>query len=103
MSIEELAILLELSPGFIGLIERGQRGTTLYTIVKLSDIFGIPIDNFFLHTSREPATESQNLHKKIESLTTDFTEAGLCYVIEMIKGLRNTNAFCYTKKENKAQ
>ena len=47
ISIEELAEQLNLTPGFVGLIERGTRGTSAYTLARLSEIFNIPIDQIF--------------------------------------------------------
>ena len=47
ISLEELAAILGLTSGFVGLIERGQRGATPITLLKLSTAFGLPVDRFF--------------------------------------------------------
>lgn len=98
MSIDELAELLELTSGFVGLIERGRRGATAYTLLKLSDIFGMPIDNIFLRAENtslamEEDTSRQTKAKrsKIASLITDLTEDELDFVVRMIKGIKAMN------------
>ena len=95
ISIDELAELLSITPGFVGLIERGQRGATPTTLLKLSDVFGMSIDSFFfrkesssLNFAEEPVHKSVSKRKKIESLIADFTDDELDFVITMIKSLR---------------
>jgi len=101
MSIEELAELLELTPGFVGLIERGRRGATAYTLYKLSDIFSIPIDTIFSKTSvrssdRKPDDKKANGAKtkrtKVSSLISDFTETELDFIISMVKNMKLISA-----------
>ncbi|MCL2235771.1 MAG: helix-turn-helix transcriptional regulator [Defluviitaleaceae bacterium] len=50
LTIDEFAELLDLSPGFVGLIERGERGVTAYNLLKISRVLGTPTDNFYTHT-----------------------------------------------------
>ena len=87
LSLDELSELLELTPGFLGMIERGLRGTTPYTLFKLSDIFDQPIDHFFRCNQEEPFNIIKALHEKISVLTANFTERELIFVISMIKGI----------------
>jgi transcriptional regulator with XRE-family HTH domain len=98
MSIDELAELLELTSGFVGLIERGRRGATAHTLLKLSDIFGMPIDNIFLTPENTARTfeegsfrKSKTKRNKIASLISDLAEVELDFVIRMIKGLKSMN------------
>jgi len=91
ISIDELASMLELTPSFLGSIERGQRGTTPATLLKLSDIFGLPIDSFFYHSQGEPLSESNSLRQKIFNLSTNLTKDELDYMILVIKGLYKMN------------
>ena len=49
---EALAEMIELVPSHIGLLERGERGATPVTLVKLSKAFNKPIDYFF-HPRKE--------------------------------------------------
>ena len=95
MSIDELAELLELTPGFVGLIERGQRGATPQTLTKLSNVFGISIDSFFaggdgknLSVAEEPELGTHKKRKKILSLISDLPEKELDFVIQIVKATR---------------
>lgn len=44
LTIEELSEILDIAPGFLGLIERGQRGTSLKNLFKIANIFNISMD-----------------------------------------------------------
>ena len=96
ISIDELAEMLELTSGFVGLIERGQRGTTSCTLYKLAEVFDISIDTLFyrsedsaLSLSEEP--KGQVKRKKINSLISDFSDRELDFLIAVIKNLRVMN------------
>lgn len=95
ISMDELSEMLELSPGFVGLIERGHRGTTPITLYKLADVFGISIDELFyspsLSFSEERAPKDQANRKKIDSLIVDFSEKELEFVVSVLKGVRAMN------------
>ena len=96
-SIDELSEILGLTAGFVGLIERGQRGATPLTLYKLSKIFGLSIDSFYYprqsasNLNEEPEITVEIKRKKIESLISDFSEKELDFVILMIKNLRVMN------------
>ena len=88
MSTDELAEQLGLSPGFLGLIERGQRGTTAFVLLKMSDVFGIPIDSlFFGNKSDSKKAKHISRREKIMSFTSDLSDCELEYVVKAIKGL----------------
>ncbi len=96
MSIDELAELLELTSGFVGLIERGRRGATAYTLYKLSDIFNIPVDTLFQKPGtasslkvEEGKSQTKSKRNKINSLMSDMNEIELDFVINTIKGVRS--------------
>ena len=44
LTIDEFAKVINMAPGFVGLIERGQRGTSMSNIVKIADFFNITLD-----------------------------------------------------------
>ena len=96
LSIDELAESLSLTPGFVGLIERGRRGATAHTLSKLSEIYGIPIDGMF-RASKDKAlsmAEGNGIpanRKKIASLIVDLTEKELEFVVKVVKGLKVMN------------
>ena len=90
MSLDELAELLGQSPGFLGLVERGQRGATAQNLLKLADIFGISIDSLFLRGEIESYVMSNGLQKKLSSLISDFSEIELFFIINVVKEFRQT-------------
>jgi len=89
MSTHELADILELTPGFVGLIERGTRGASSYNILKLAEAFDIPTDTFF-RGPEDLCSDPDNKNALIRKLTTiakGLPEDRLEYAIDMIKGL----------------
>lgn len=46
ISRERLAEILELSPNFIGQVERGEKKMSLETLIKISDILDVSLDYF---------------------------------------------------------
>ena len=86
MTTEELAKLIGHTPSSIGLIERGERGASAQNLHKLSKIFGIPTDNFFVE---EDAPKARDPRDKLFSLTTGFTEEELAFVVQVIKSFRS--------------
>ena len=106
MSIDELAEQLALTPGFVGLIERGRRGATAYTLMRLSDVFGVTADVFFLapekkslHPEEDPSVANQALRAKAAGLMKDLTDAELNFVVRVIKSLKQMNRNLTTRDE----
>jgi transcriptional regulator with XRE-family HTH domain len=95
--MDELAELLDLSSGFVGLIERGKRGATPLTLLKLADVLETSLDSIFYGTGGESSLreEPENMKKvkraKINSLIADLTELEMDFIIRMVKGLKRMN------------
>lgn len=87
ISTDELAEMLDLSPSFVGLIERGGRGTTPIILYKLSNVFGVSIETFFEKVNSHLEKKSGKT-EKIISLVFDFTDKELDFIISVIKGVR---------------
>ena len=94
MSREDLAETLDLTVSHIGLIERGERGTTAVTLEKLAHVLNISIDSLFAPSDRETFSAREerefNLasnHRKISSLVTRLNEQETDFVLHVIKGL----------------
>ncbi|MCD8091084.1 MAG: helix-turn-helix domain-containing protein [Clostridiales bacterium] len=45
LTIEDFAEYIGITPGFLGLIERGQRGTTVKNLCKIADFFSMTVDS----------------------------------------------------------
>ena len=93
ISIAELARLIGITEGYLGLIERGQRGYTPLTLLRLADVFDVPIDTFF----RSPKDSNAEIkeppigyveRQKISSLISDFSVKDLDFLIGTIENYR---------------
>ena len=93
MSRDEFARLLGMTTSHLGLIERGERGATSVTLMKLKEILGRPIDNLFCDATDLPFHErsdegSLEAQKKVMvSLATSLTDMETEFIIGVIKGL----------------
>ncbi len=88
LTIEKLCEMLEVSPSFIGLVERGESGISLEKLYKLSEIFHVSAD--YLLKGEEKA-EGAAERSKLEILNThfyDYSEEELDFVLELLKFLR---------------
>jgi len=88
LSIDELAELLGQTSGYIGLIERGERGVTYSNLHKLSLIFGLPIDRLFQQDNTSAFGEPHGLRDRLSSLISDFGDDELGFIILIVKGMR---------------
>ena len=44
LTIDDFAKVIGMAPGFVGLIERGQRGTSIANMVRIAEFFDITLD-----------------------------------------------------------
>ena len=92
MTIEEVAEMLSLTSGFVGLIERGSRGITLLNLCKLSELFAVDIGHFVydhadmgnIHDENEEATIRR---KKITTLISMLNTEQLDFLVKTIKNM----------------
>jgi HTH-type transcriptional repressor of puuD len=61
LSQERLAELVGLSSSFIGMLERGEKTTTLEVVEKLSDALSIEVRDFFSASEEDPASHRRLL------------------------------------------
>ena len=87
MSIEQLAEILGLSPSAVGLMERGGRGTTALSMLKISEIFDLPVDHFF-QEKNSPSLAKIGKQGEAQALMSGFSDEELGFVITMVKELR---------------
>ena len=87
ITTDELASLLGHTPSSVGLIERGDRGASAFNLFKLSKIFNVPTDQFFVSADEE-TPQKKNVRDKLDSLISDFTEEELTFLVHVVKGLR---------------
>lgn len=93
LSTDELAKLLGLSPGFIGLIEGGRRGATVYNLHRLAQVFDVPVSVFFPDESNEHEKKSERSlidvrRAKLSSLVSDLDETEMSHIISAVKEIK---------------
>lgn len=93
LSIDELAELIGLTPGFVGLIERGKRGATALTLYNLSKIMDLPVDQLFQDptgVSLKMAEDDPVAAKrtKLYTIAHDLNECELDFLVSVIKNLK---------------
>ncbi|MCL2399051.1 MAG: helix-turn-helix domain-containing protein [Defluviitaleaceae bacterium] len=85
LSIDRLAEMLEITPGFLGLVERGERGATIERLTSLSKIFRVPLDYLVLGSeSVSPTKQSDNTVKFLERI---LNEQEMSKLVELGKSL----------------
>lgn len=99
ISIENLAEILELTPGSVGLIERGRRGATLITLYRISKLFNMPAAELVSvdsipQTSLIPLDYLQQdalryKREVVKDIISEFSDKELNFAIAMIKLVRN--------------
>lgn len=91
ISIDEMADILGLTSGFVGLIERGERGASTYIILKLAIAFNVTTDSFFYGTDAlTPVSDYKSaLVEKAATIAREIPENRLEYTIDLLKGLRD--------------
>lgn len=93
ISAEELACILNISSSFVGLIERGQRGTNIDLLIKICEVFQLNL-NEIVSEQKMILCENKNdeYNEKISavnSLVRALNIYELDFVIATIKNLYN--------------
>jgi len=101
MTLEDLSILIGYSAPYIRMIEKGLRGASIVTMLKLAQAFDMSLDTLASPPKsfrRGAATDDSNqvdqvLRDKIQALSTSLNTSELNFVIECVrcvKGFRNS-------------
>ncbi len=93
LTIDELSEILNIAPGFLGLIERGQRGTSIKNLCKIANFFSITLDTLITSPLYETndVKEETSLDKKKTTLYTYITsmeENEIDFFISTFKGFK---------------
>jgi len=94
LSIEELAKLLGITTGYLGLIERGDRGTAAHLLLKLSEVLDVSIsellndpENIITH---KISSSADIKIKNINSYVAGYSDEELDFIINVIKNFSET-------------
>ncbi|MDR1210456.1 MAG: helix-turn-helix domain-containing protein [Clostridiales bacterium] len=97
-SIEDLSEYLELSPSYVGLLERGERCPSLKSLLRICQLFSATPNELLLERENaggkssvaEPRRSSYaNKIRTVESIVKKLSESELDFVITTMKGLKN--------------
>ena len=93
LTIDELSEILNIAPGFLGLIERGQRGTSIKNLCKMADFFSISLDKLITCPADEKmiVKEEPSIEKKkttILSYINSMDEQELDFIIGTMKNFK---------------
>ncbi|WP_250277902.1 helix-turn-helix domain-containing protein [[Clostridium] colinum] len=93
LTIDELSEVLEIAPGFLGLIERGQRGTSIKNLCKIAEFFSISLDTLITCplNGERVCKEESGIEKKMSVISTylsSMDEKELDFFIATMKGFK---------------
>ena len=98
LTIEELSAIVGVSSGFLGLIERGERGMSPDNLLKMISALEMTLDDVYdttgLHNSsfaEETVSNRKAKRDKIQTLISNLTEKELDFTIQMIKNIKSMN------------
>lgn len=99
-SIEDLAEYLELSPSYVGLLERGERCPSLKSLLKICELFGSSPNDFLLEKkisasklslAEEKKSIHNNKYRTVLSIMQKLNDPELDFVISTMKSLKTMN------------
>jgi len=97
LSRDEFAGLIDMTIGHIGLIERGKRGATAVTLVRLSKALDKSIDSFFyepdeyISDKKADDTSLEAKQKRVLALLSLLSDKEVEHISDVIKGLIRLN------------
>lgn len=76
LTIEDLACVLDIAPGFLGLVERGTRGVSLANLARISNFFNVTLDQLVKGRveAEQYVADKNSLMGKVHDLAFALTE-----------------------------
>lgn len=84
LTIEQLSELIDLSPSFLGLVERGVRGLSIEKLITVAEVFDISIDSLLKTDSSKEATK----YDTVKSLLYNLDDTEFNFISNIIKESR---------------
>ena len=88
LTIERLCELLEVSPSFIGLVERGPSGISLEKLCKLSEILHVSTDYLLKGDEEESRKPERSYAEILQANLCTYSEDELQFLVELMDFLR---------------
>jgi transcriptional regulator with XRE-family HTH domain len=88
MNVDELAMQLDITPSFLGLIERGDRGMSAERLIDICEFFKCSADFILTGADRispEIPIGTSNLAKSIDLLLSEHSKEKLADFIKTVK------------------
>ncbi|MCT4566552.1 MAG: helix-turn-helix domain-containing protein [Maledivibacter sp.] len=81
LTIEQLSELIDVSPSFLGLVERGSRGLSIEKLASVAEAFDISIDSLLKVDSSSAITK----YDTVKSLLYNLNDSEFHFIENMIK------------------
>ena len=99
LTIDDFAKVIGMAPGFLGLIERGQRGTSVKNMVAIAEFFDISLDDLITKDLSNGGadmkdmenTRSAKARRALRSLVSSLTEDEIVFITSVIKSMNKMN------------
>lgn len=99
LTIDDFAKVIGMAPGFLGLIERGQRGTSVKNMVAIAEFFDISLDDLITKDLSNGGadmkdmenTRSAKARRALRSLVSSLTEDEIVLITSVIKSMNKMN------------
>lgn len=91
LTIDELSEILNIAPGFLGLIERGQRGTSIKNLCRIAGVFNMTLDTLITCPLNEASVvkEESELEEKRRTAMTYLTSMNSNEIDYFISNMKN--------------
>lgn len=99
LTIDDFAKVIGMAPGFLGLIERGQRGASVKNMVAIAEFFDISLDDLITKDLSNGGadmkdmenTRSAKARRALRSLVSSLTEDEIVFITSVIKSMNKMN------------
>lgn len=91
LTIEKLCELLDVSPSFIGLVERGTSGISIEKLCRLSEIFHVSTDYLIKGTQDNTPSVPKSENHALDALNAylyNSTEDEILFILSLIKFIK---------------
>ena len=93
LTIDDFAKVIGMAPGFLGLIERGQRGTSVKNMVAIAEFFDISLDDLITKDLSNGGadmkdmenTRSAKARRALKSLVSSLTEDEIVSLLLLLR------------------
>jgi transcriptional regulator with XRE-family HTH domain len=93
LTIEDLACVLDIAPGFLGLVERGTRGVSIANLNRICEFFDVTLEQIVREKieAQPYVPERDSLKTKIQDLAFSLTDDELKVVVSNMKKVMTLN------------